>query len=170
MNASLWAAAAVATSTPTVLAVLAWKFRKPLAKDLGIDGERVKRQVKNAAIFSRDVGVNVLANLIAAAVIYLLAVMTGLLPNSPRVTLLAASVVLMALALVLFAFTYTLSGKRRFVASGLVLILGGIASVIVPFASIKSDWSAAILPLLGWTAILMGAFMIHHRRLGDDNK
>lgn len=165
----MWVAAAFAAFTPVVLSVLGWRFRDPLASDLGIDRARVKRQAETFAKFCQQVGINVLANLIAAAIVYLVAVLTGLLPTSPRTTLLAASFIFMASAIILFPFARSMSGKRGFLLAGVVLILIGVAAVIAPLASSKLGWEGVILPIVGWVTIIMGIFFIYIRHQWGDN-
>ncbi|GIH14714.1 hypothetical protein Raf01_28860 [Rugosimonospora africana] len=113
--------------------------------------------------FARDVGVNVLANLCAAAVIYLAAVAGGYLSRNPRTEFAAVGVLFVAgvIPLSLLISNVTRAADRRldkwvsrirpqlsdFDRAQLVAQLGawaGVGLVVVPYAAL----TAAVLALL----------------------
>jgi hypothetical protein len=64
---------------------------------------------------TRDILVNVIANLVAAAIIYLVGALVGLLPSEPGAILVATGFLTMVLGLLSFAVakTYSLSKKQQ---------------------------------------------------------
>lgn len=77
------------------------------------------------ARFARDVLVNVIANLIAVAVLYLAGVLAGLLPKSPELIATAALIVLMAAFLGVAIVSRFLSGVSRQWSLAIGTVLGG---------------------------------------------
>jgi hypothetical protein len=68
---------------------------------------------RTSAPFLRDVAVNVVANLVAAAVIYLVGVLAGVFPREPRVILAAVAVLLFSAALSLTVLLSRLASRAR---------------------------------------------------------
>ncbi len=104
--------------------------------------ERTAGRRAPLATFGRDVGVNVLANLIAAAIIYLLGVLAGLLPRSPQLLVAASLVVLSSLTFALGTVLIPRIGDHRWRRAVRTLM------IIFPFAC---GFAVSLLPIgLGW--------------------
>jgi hypothetical protein len=77
--------------------------------------------------FARDVSINVIANLVAAAVIYLADTVSGLLPRSTYVIAFAVVIVLFGASLLLLALGLALRGPATLYLLGVAQIALGIA-------------------------------------------
>lgn len=103
---------------------------------------RSQRRKRNAVTFAYDVGVNVLANLIAAAVIVYVLQRSGTVAFNPNLVRIA-SVVLGALAVLLInggGIAYILSAnKKRQTRKARKVIISGVAIVIL-----VALWSAFV--------------------------
>jgi predicted membrane channel-forming protein YqfA (hemolysin III family) len=110
--------------------------------------------------WTRDVTVNVIANLIAAAVIYLLGVFAGILPRSPYLIALAAFSILATVGAGLMVFDLMRAKPSHFGAIGVILI-----GVIVMFLALSSDVLASpagiVFLSIGVVFILAGAYLLY---------
>ncbi|MEH1098199.1 hypothetical protein [Micromonospora sp. CPCC 205561] len=88
-----------------------------------------------ARSFARDVFVNVLANLIAAAIIYLLAVLSGYLKSNPLILILAFLVV--AFACIPAGLYSTLWSDRRHTRIGDLWALASFVAIAAAIATWK---------------------------------
>jgi hypothetical protein len=87
------------------------------------DGGRISQLLKGRRAFARDVAVNVFANLVAAAIIYLSGAMIGLFPSDIWATLASAAVIgaaVVVLGFVLARVQERIAKGRRRWAFGLV--------------------------------------------------
>lgn len=108
-------------------------------------GDRVK--------FARDVLVNVIANLLAAAIIYLLGVMAGLFPRDAILIGIAIAVSVLGLAgSVKLMNSDRWSSVFRTVLTGVIAAVGLIGCVAV--AILAPDWNVAmrVIAVLGGVA------------------
>lgn len=120
-----------------------------------------RESADKARAFGRDVGVNVVANLIAAMIIYLLGALAGILPKSQVLIGISAVVVGFAGFIGLLAVRRLASGWRRIRVMGAsCLALGAslTASVFVtpPANPIETAFQAA----LGGVLVLTGAVVL----------
>ncbi|WP_433530461.1 hypothetical protein ACQPYA_30670 [Micromonospora sp. CA-263727] len=115
-----------------------------------------------ASRFARDVLVNVLANLIASAVIYLLGAAGGLLPKSPYLIWTSVAILLMAVGVGLAVLSQFLPrGPNRRMVFGISLIPFGVAGVLIPFFSENLDASnRVVIPASGVAAVVNGVIFI----------
>jgi len=96
----------------------------------------------SAGWFARDVAVNVIANLVAAAIIYLVGVAAGLLPKSPDIYVTAIVIVLFAGGLAIYAvgkFYFTGRNETRAIAISMIAL--GLVGPLVSLAPIASGLS-----------------------------
>ena len=105
--------------------------------------------------FARDVGVNVLANLIAAAIVYLLGAAAGLLPRSPGALIPATALVAAACFWILMVLVKF--GPERYwaLAYGVANYCAGVALVAgyQAFGSSRPFW---LVVVYAGGAFLMG--------------
>jgi hypothetical protein len=106
--------------------------------------------------FARDVAVNVLANLVAAAVIYLAGAATGVLPRSPKLILGSLSTVLLIGFLGIFVISRFMSERKRLYASAIGLALAGTAIALGALAGALDHepyprWAFVVFGI--WTAV-----------------
>ncbi|MGK5680234.1 hypothetical protein [Actinoplanes sp. URMC 104] len=120
--------------------------------------ERYQSQGQGLAGFPRDVLVNVLANLIAAAIIYLLGVLFDLLPRSSAAIILSILFSLYALTMALMTVGGILrkrsSGKRLFGLGTLLLGVMMLAGSI--YGMVEHEGAAWVGLLLGLWVLLTG--------------
>jgi uncharacterized membrane protein (UPF0136 family) len=113
----------------------------------------------------RDVGINVLANLVAAAVVYLGGVAVGLFPRNSGA--IAASGTAVGLVLVVAAALVRRSmemGRRTLVAAGLAILIGGwITFFAMAAPKAISDIPRWLQFLYGIPLLLIGPWLV---RLG----
>ena len=110
--------------------------------------------------FARDVFVNVVANLVAAAIIYLLGVIAGLFPRSPGLVFAATLVLLVAAGLLAFVGGLLSRGHVQEYFIGTALLVLGIAEVIAPFVratGLDLPWKG-MMPMSG--VVLTGLGML----------
>jgi hypothetical protein len=121
---------------------------------------------KPAFKFTRDVAVNVIANLVAAAIIYLAAALAGLLPRSPGLLFAATIVILTAVAFVIFFLALATRGRVRGYFFGAALTVLGIAAVAAPFVpgSGLDGIENVTSPVAGAGTIWMGMAAFRHTR------
>lgn len=116
--------------------------------------------------FTRDVGVNVLANLIANLIsiplLYLLGVIAGLFPRNPRALATAAATVLLLGFYTLFLISRFLKGSRRLQVISLAMCLAGIAVVTASLAGhdLSTPFPWWVNTLWGLGIVLMGVVML----------
>lgn len=160
-------AATLAASTAPLLAVgLAAHvvdFQKRAASgERGATVGPVIQKPSTSLTFARDVAVNVIANLAAAAIIYLLAAGFGLLPRSPYLIFTALTTVAMAAGCGLGAVGLALRGDAKIYTLGAALIVMGASGVLMPFVkdSGLTGWEKFWLPLVSSSALAVGLIMI----------
>ncbi|MFY1696873.1 hypothetical protein [Solwaraspora sp. WMMA2101] len=163
MGASKWAFLVVWVAAPAALGMLSWWFRQELVDLLGINPRRMADSLGRSVGFLRDVSVNVLANLIAAAVIYLFATLAGLLP--PRWDLVAVSLMLITLFV-----TATLGVAARFASGrfapifgGLFCIFSGISISVATFFFEDSLWRSVLGSMSAWIFFAASIFFFRIR-------
>ena len=125
-----------------------------------------ERQREKLRTLTREVGVNVLANLIAAAIIYLLAVLTGLLPTTPAAAVIASFVVLACFLLVTH-----LNGKyhKRLAHPGRVhgyiyagaVIIGGLLLTVFQLVDWKLEIGSFIVLLCSLALTAVGLWIAY---------
>lgn len=104
---------------------------------------------------ARSVGVNVLANLIAAAIIYLGGALFGLFPRSTEGIVVASGSLLLAAFIALWIFAQFLAWPRKAQAYAVCFCLVGSALLITGLAGIQVE---AVIPL--WGQIVWGVLSI----------
>jgi hypothetical protein len=122
---------------------------------------------QTARRLARDVLVNVVANLVAAAVIYLIGVVAGLLPSSPIAIAAAAALTLGGLGLAIMVLSVTFVGGRVAIyAVAFGFVLAGASLMAAPLV-VDGLWlSDKIgLPILGFLCISLGFSSIRVLRL-----
>jgi uncharacterized membrane protein YuzA (DUF378 family) len=110
-----------------------------------------------------DILVNVIANLIAAAIIYLFGAVVGLLPSEPRAILVAAGFLTIVLGLLTLAVgkTYSLSKKQQkrdvsvllFTVSIFLVGLGTILAALFP--DVLPWWERIGYIIMGLACLLL---------------
>jgi uncharacterized protein involved in response to NO len=125
----------------------------------------VPRQITKRA-FLRDVWINLLANLIAAAIIYVLGVLVGVFPNDPKVFASAVSVLLFTAATptILAGSVMRGRGKQIFGAGGslligLGLIAAGIGGKNLDGQTATSNWDRGISFFIGAIFIIISVLL-----------
>ncbi|WP_089021454.1 hypothetical protein [Micromonospora coriariae] len=111
--------------------------------------------------FARDVLVNVLANLVAAAIIYMLAALVGLLPRNAAAFTVAGSV----LAITLYLLWHLSHSNRRlgslrgslFAVAWVAAAATGIAAFLVMTTPLGDGVSAGWRPVIEWLFYLAAA-------------
>jgi hypothetical protein len=106
---------------------------------------------------TRDILVNVIANLIAAAIIYLFGALVGLLPSEPSAILIATGFLTMVLGLLSFAVAKTYSLSKNQQKQDVSLAFFAISIFLVSLTSILGAFFPD--PLSWWERIgylLMG--------------
>jgi predicted tellurium resistance membrane protein TerC len=114
-----------------------------------VDEETSRRQ--GSIRFARDVGVNVLANLIAVPILYLIGVLAGLFPRDPQAIALAITIVLSVAFLLVGLVSQFLKGTRQLKALCLSIVLAGCMILVSGIADIDID-----VPFPRWAIILWG--------------
>lgn len=76
------------------------------------ENSSAEARMRSGRQFGRDVLVNVLANLVAGAIIYMAGVFAGLLPRSPALLYASALLILAALGVLLFLAGLIMRGDR----------------------------------------------------------
>ncbi|MCO1616767.1 hypothetical protein M8C11_18805 [Micromonospora sp. CPM1] len=129
------------------------------------------------AKFARDVGVNVIANLVAAAVVYIAAVVGGLLPRSPYLIVASAVVVLVSIGMALGALGLVVRNHVGLYFLGIALIAMGVGALTFPFFGdllIADPVERWLSPLGGVGAITVGVSAIvnvrRQRRQAQDGR
>ena len=98
----------------------------------GADRNGRSRIWQAATSFGRDITVNVIANLVAAAVVYLGGVSAGLLPQSPKLVAASVTTLLSFTGIALFAVSRMLRGvKRLYTAAAMMIAIGVTFSISV---------------------------------------
>lgn len=112
--------------------------------------------------FARDVFVNVLANLIAASVIYLLGVTVGILPKSRYLILTSVVFVFMAAGLALAVVSQLRPrGPNRRMLFGVSLLLVGPPGMLMPLIDKSlNSFDRAFYPFMGVLCIFQGVVFI----------
>jgi drug/metabolite transporter (DMT)-like permease len=131
--------------------------------------------------FARDVAVNVLANLLAAAVIYVVGAFAGLLPKSRDLITVSVVIIVAGVALLVAAVGYTFFGGRarlHIVSAGIFVL--GIYFLLAPLAPDGLDTVDRILaPFMGFALValsVLGEIIMYSTRrdgtrlVGDDDK
>jgi hypothetical protein len=95
--------------------------------------------------FARDVAVNVVANLVAAAILYLIGVCVGLLPTDPTLLISAACVVAFALGIAFWIADGTILRGREVTPRRLWLLSAATVGLGL------SSFLAAFLPFMEWS-------------------
>jgi xanthine/uracil permease len=120
--------------------------------------------------FARDVLVNVLANLIAAAIIYLLTVATGLLPRTPLLVFAALSFIFASVAIGFYILAFRLGAQRRglrFRALG-IICAGMVIELNSFFTRDVTLWARIPLHIAGLVLIILGIqLMVSLRRVAN---
>ncbi|MFI6779624.1 hypothetical protein [Micromonospora sp. NPDC050276] len=166
MNGWQWAEVASATVTPVVLGVMLWRERDLLAgKPRSQETATPAQPPRPLFRFARDTGSNVLANLIAAAVVYLLGVVGGLLPRSPYLVILSIMFVFGGLGVILFPLGMLLPGRPgALTASGSIMLIG-LVGIVAPFidGGRLNSLEGVAYPIIGWLAITSAIVGYHFR-------
>ncbi|MGW3888208.1 hypothetical protein ACWD69_05935 [Micromonospora chokoriensis] len=120
------------------------------------------RRSSPSSKFARDVAVNVIANLAAGAIIYLLAAAFGLLPRSPYLIFTALTVVSMIAGCGLGAVGLALRGDAKLYTLGAALIVMGTSGMLAPFIkdSGLTGWEKFWLPIASSGALAVGLIII----------
>jgi hypothetical protein len=132
--------------------------------------EPKQRRVNWLARFARDVAVSVTANLITAAIIYLVATYAGVISSSPDLVLGAFIIVAMSASIALYVVSKMLPGHRGAYAIGLsMLLLGlvGIAAPLTPESGLDAT-ETVLYPIGGTGAIITGIATILQARTERD--
>jgi hypothetical protein len=114
------------------------------------------------ARFARDVGVNVAANLVTLAVVYVAGVVAGFFPRNAYLFVTAMFVVAMTVAVVVLAASHRLRGQARGYALGGGLVALGVPAALTPLApelhlSAVDRWT---YPVIGVAALVAGVITI----------
>ncbi|MFD6611495.1 hypothetical protein ACFWD1_21760 [Micromonospora chalcea] len=167
MDGWQWTEVASATVTPVVLGVMLWRERdllagEPRPQEASATPPQPPRPLFR---FARDTGSNVLANLIAAAVVYLLGVVGGLLPRSPSLVILSIMLVLGGLGVVLFPLGMLLPGRPGALAASGSIMLVGLVGIIAPFVDggRLHSFEGVAYPIVGWLAITCAILIYRFR-------
>lgn len=109
--------------------------------------------------FTRDVAVNVVANLIAAAILYLLGAAAGLLPRSPYLIFSSAVLILVGLGIALGVVGMLLRGHAKAYVFCCALILGGLGQSVAPLVreAELGSLEKVLYPIGGVAAAVLGA-------------
>ncbi|MEV4823108.1 hypothetical protein [Micromonospora sp. NPDC049274] len=110
--------------------------------------------------------VNVIANLAAAAVIYLLAAVSGLLPRSPYLIFTALITVALVAGFGLGAVGLALRGDAKIYTLGAALIVMGASGVLARFIkdSGLTGWEKFWLPIASSGALAVGLIIVASMR------
>ncbi|MGA4731006.1 hypothetical protein ACPB67_26625 [Micromonospora taraxaci] len=160
------AATLMASTTPIVglgLAAYVADVHKRLPDgEAGSTASPQAQRSSPSAKFARDVAVNVIANLVAAAIIYLLAAGFGLLPRSPYLIFTALTVVVMTAGCGLGLVGLALRGDAKIYTLGAAMIAMGASGVLAPFIkdSGLTGWEKFWLPIGSVGAFSMGLITI----------
>lgn len=129
-----------------------------------------QRQMNWLTKFARDVAVGVTANLVTAAIIYLVATYVGAISSSPDLVLGAFIIVAMSACIMLYVGSKMLPGHRGAYAIGLsMLLLGlvGIAAPLTPESGLNTT-ETVLYPVGGTGAIITGIATILQARTEQD--
>jgi len=173
------AATLIASTAPIVGAIIAvpvidYQRRRSAGEESSVTRRQAQR-ARPYIRFARDVSVNVIANLAAAAIIYLLGSAAGLLPRSPQLIFTSVFVVVMTAGFGLGVAGLALRGNAKIYTSGAALIVLGAAGVLAPFIkdSGLTTWEKSWLPIasaatftLGWIIVIFNRKM---NRLRDSD-
>lgn len=116
--------------------------------------------------FVRDVAVNVIANLVAASILYLVGVGVGLLPTNGTLLLTAAFLVSFVLGIALWIVQMAIfRGRRGFKSRGLIMLstaavsLGasGILAALIPGTLYLSPFEKILYIIAGVSLITQAA-------------
>ncbi|MER7459449.1 hypothetical protein [Micromonospora sp. NPDC126480] len=109
--------------------------------------------------FTRDVAVNVVANLVAVAILYLFGAAAGLLPRSPYLIFSSVVLILVGLGIALGVVGMLLRGHAKVYVFCCALILGGLGQSVAPLVrEVELDSLEKILyPIGGVAAVVVGA-------------
>lgn len=100
---------------------------------------KAKRPISRFTKFARDVLVNVLANLIAAAVIYLAGAGAGLLPSSPQLIAASLSMILACAFFGLVIISRFTGGHLRYQMTTAGIAISGPAMMAATFAGVLDN-------------------------------
>lgn len=129
----------------------------------GADTPRGSHGRGRSVKFIRDVGINVIANLVAAAIIYLLGTLAGLFPRSPAgIGLAVLLITVLAIASVgaVFGASNAVTGKA---AEGALALVLGIAFIV--WAYYGHEYTAGRYATGGVLASLGVARLVHAAKL-----
>lgn len=161
MNSWTLAATLIASTVPIAglgLAAYVVDFQKrTLAGEKEVEASSQAKVSSPSRKFARDVAVNVVANLAAAAIVYLLASVFGLLPRSPYLILTALTVLALTAGLGLGAVGLALRGKAKIYTLGTALVVMGASGLLVPFIrdSGLTGWEKSWLPVASLGSLSM---------------
>ncbi len=116
--------------------------------------------------FARDVVVSVLANLIAAAIIYLLGLLAGLFPLVHAAVELSLGVLVLGSMLVAMtstvgARTRVFHAKRSMYVIAVALIVGGVALLIGSWLVFRaSGWDRTVGVVSGFLLAVLGVMLV----------
>jgi hypothetical protein len=115
-----------------------------------------ERPQRTAARFGRDVTVNVIANLVAGAIIYLAAAIAGLLPRSPYLIFLSAALAVFVLGIGLASLAALLPGRGGIYALCISLGFLGVLELAIPFMRLPAlQVERLVLPISGIASIYL---------------
>jgi hypothetical protein len=109
----------------------------------------------SAVTFARDVMVNVVANLVAGAIIYLLGVAAGLFPHSTQLIAASLTTVLSVTVFATFIAARFLRGNKKLYAGSVAIFLGGAANTASTFTG-KNYFE----PIPLWATFILGIIVM----------
>jgi hypothetical protein len=132
-------------------------------------------RMAHALAFAGSVGVNVIANLVAAAMVYIGGSLLGIFPKSPELIIGSAAAVILAGLWPGLALIFSLRGVRRKVAMGIFNVLMGLVFVLPVALNLKYRpfWfpdgfavTIGVLAILGGLhAIIIGVRQVRRDRI-----
>lgn len=106
--------------------------------------------------FARDVAVNVLANLVAAAIIYLLGLAAGLLPRSPILIWVAVVMAAGAAGGAILGSKVVYSRRGRYISS---VGIGAFGLAALVFAAVYPQYWLSLVAI-GTVLLVLGGFTV----------
>ena len=99
-----------------------------------------------------------MANLVAAAVIYLMGTLAGVLPRSPYLIFTSVTVLLMGLAYCLTVLGIVMRGQTRTYVIGTAMIMLGVSLIGAPFIRTSGiTWPEKVtMPVAGVICVWLG--------------
>jgi hypothetical protein len=153
--------------------------RKPLLFPVNIKGVKEAEGVRRGRAFVRDVGINVLANLLAASLIYLGGALVGLFPRDPKAIVSAVALLLLGVSLSPFLASSFLRNELREISFGVGAMLFGASMLIASFSGLDLGalTGSTLSGRIGIALIIVwGAwaarrdFRRYRRRIADDRQ